>query len=135
MHNKSIYYRCIDHIWRSKRKVNNQVEHVLLKNMFGNLKNFQSYCLKVLKDQEYKCAITGMYLLNGLSNTMPANKKVFSMSINAIDPTVGHVKGNIEWVCRFINVINAEKTKKVHHKDDPPNAWTKELFKKYFLLK
>ena len=133
MYNKSICYKGIMNIWNSKRKVNNEVEHVLLKNMFGNVKNFQSYCLKVLKDQEYKCAITGMYVLNGMQDTMPANKKVFAMSINAIDPTLGHVRGNIEWVCRFINVTNREKDKKIHHKDDPPNAWTKELFEKYFL--
>ena len=133
MHWKSMCYRGIKHIWNSKRKVNNQVEHVLLMNMFGNFKNFQSYCLKVLEEQEYKCAITGIYLLNDLYDKMPANKKVFAISINAIDPTLGHVKGNIEWVCRFINVTNREKDKKVHYKDDPPNAWTKELFEKYFL--
>jgi hypothetical protein len=133
MYNKSICYKGIMNIWHSKRKVNNEVEHVLLKNMFGQLKHFQSYCLKVLKDQEYKCAITGMYVLNGMEDTMHDEKKVFAMSINAIDPTLGHVRGNIEWVCRFINVINREKNKKVHHKDDPANAWTRELFKKYFL--
>ncbi|MAJ81512.1 MAG: hypothetical protein CMF41_01200 [Legionellales bacterium] len=133
MHRKSICYRSISHIWNSKRKVKNQVEHVLLKNMFGDLKNFKSYCKKVLEDQDYRCAITGIYLLNGMYDTMPDEEKVFAMSINAIDPKVGHVKGNIEWVCRFINVINAEKNKKVHHKDDPPNGWTKELFEKYFL--
>tara|TARA_B100001059_G_C17788333_1_gene558550 strand:+ start:727 stop:1746 length:1020 start_codon:yes stop_codon:yes gene_type:complete len=133
MHYKSICYQGIGSVWKSKRKVNNQVEHVLLKNMFGNLKNFQSYCLKVLKDQDYKCAITGMYLLNGMYDTMKDKKKVFSMSINAIEPTLGHVKENIEWVCRFINVCNREKSKTYHHKDDPPNAWTKELFQKYFL--
>jgi len=134
MRNKSICYRGISHMWLSKRKINNQVEHVLLKNMFGDFKNFQSYCLEVLKDQEYKCAVSGMYLLNGMQDTMPDEKKVFAMSINAIDPTLGHVKGNIEWVCRFINVTNKEKDKKIHHKDDPPNAWTKELFQKYFLF-
>lgn len=133
MHNKSICYHGIHGIWKSKRKINNQVEHVLLKNMFGDFKNFKSYCLKVLKDQDYKCAITGIYLLNGMYDTMPDEEKVFAMSINAIDPKLGHVKGNIEWVCRFINVTNREKDKKIHHKDDPPNAWTKELFQKYFL--
>lgn len=133
MHRKSICYHGICNIWNSKRKVNNQVEHDLLVSKFGTLKNFQSYCLKVLKDQEYKCAVSGMYLLNDLYDKMPANKKVFSMSINAIDPTLGHVRGNIEWVCRFINICNKEKSKTYHRKDDPPNAWTKELFKKYFL--
>ena len=129
----SISYICIKNIWSSKRMVNNQVEHDLLVNMFHTRDNFQSYCLKVLEDQKYKCAISGIYLLNGLQDTMHANEKVFSMSINAIDPTLGHVKGNIEWVCRFINVINVEKTKTYHYKDDPPNAWTKELFQQYFL--
>ena len=112
MHRKSICYTGIMNIWHSKRKVNNQVEHVLLKNMFGNVKNFQSYYLKVLKDQDYRCTITGIYLLNGMQDTMPDKEKVFSMSINAIDPTLGHVRGNIEWVCRFINVCNNEKSKK-----------------------
>lgn len=130
---KSICYKGIMGIWNSKRSINGQVEHDLLKEKFVDRKNFQSYCLELLKKQEYKCAISGIYLLNGPCNTMPANKKVFSMSINAIEPTVGHVKGNIEWVCRFINVTNTEKDKKIHYKDDPPNAWTKELFQKYFL--
>ena len=133
MHRKSICYRVITNVWYSKRKVNNQVEHALLKNMFGDFKNFESYCKKVLEDQDYRCAITGIYLLNGMYDTFPDEEKVFAMSINAIDPKVGHVKGNIEWVCRFINVINREKDKKVHHKHDPPNAWTKDLFEKYFL--
>ena len=133
MHWKSICYKGILNIFNSKRKVKGQVEHDLLKNMFGNLKNFQSYCKKVLEDQDYKCAITGIYLLNGMQDTMPDEEKVFAMSINAINPTLGHVKGNIEWVCRFINVTNKEKSKKCHYKDDPPNAWTKDLFEKYFL--
>ncbi len=130
---KSICYKTIMNVWNSKRKVKNQVEHDLLKDMFGDLKNFKSYCKKVLEDQDYKCAITGIYLLNGIPDSMKDEEKVFAMSINAIDPTVGHVRGNIEWVCRFINVTNREKDKKVHYKDDPPNAWTKELFQKYFL--
>lgn len=133
MYNKSICYKGIYSIWNSKRKVNNQVEHDLLKDMFGDFKNFKSYCKKVLEDQDYRCAITGIYLLNGMYDTISDEEKVFSMSINAIDPKVGHVKGNIEWVCRFINVTNREKDKKVHHKHDPPNAWTKDLFEKYFL--
>jgi hypothetical protein len=128
----STCYKSINHIWNSKRLINNQVEHYLLKNTFYNRENFQSYCLNLLRDQNYKCAVSGINLINGNYKTRPS-EKVFAMSINAINPTLGHVKGNIEWVCRFINVINNEKQKKVHHKDDPPNGWTKELFKKYFL--
>lgn len=134
MKNKSICYQGIGGVWKSKRKLHNQVEHDLLKEMFVTFDNFKSYCLEVLKDQEYKCAVSGICLLNGPCDTMPNKEKVFAMSINAIDPTLGHVKGNIEWVCRFINVTNREKDKKIHHKDDPPNAWTKELFQKYFLF-
>lgn len=133
MDRKSICYQGIGSVWRSKRKVNNQVEHDLLKEMFVTFDNFKSYCLEVLKKQEYKCAVSGICLLNGMYDTMSDKEKVFSMSINAIDPTLGHVKGNIEWVCRFINVCNMEKNKTYHYKDDPPNAWTKELFQKYFL--
>ena len=130
---KSICYKGIIGIWNSKRSINGQVEHDLLKNEFGNVKNFRSYCLEVLKKQEYKCAVSGIYLLNGPYDTMSDKEKVFGMSINAINPTLGHVKKNIEWVCRFINVTNTEKSKTYHHEDDPPNAWTKELFQKYFL--
>ena len=130
MDRKSICYKGIMNIWNSKRSINGQVEHDLLKEKFVDRKNFQSYCLELLKKQEYKCAISGIYLLNGPCNTMPANKKVFSMSINAIEPTLGHVKGNIEWVCRFINVTNTEKDKKIHYKDD--HTWTKELFQNIF---
>ena len=133
MHTKSICYKGIMNIWNSKKNINGQVEHDLLKEKFVDRKNFQSYCLELLKKQEYKCAISGIYLLNGPCNTMSDKEKVFAMSINAIDPTLGHVRGNIEWVCRFINVTNTEKDKKIHYKDDPPNAWTKELFQKYFL--
>ena len=133
MHRKSICYQGIWSIWKSKKKVDNKVEHDLLKEMFVTFYNFKSYCLEVLKKQEYKCAVSGIYLLNGPSDTMSDKEKVFAMSINAIDPTLGHVKGNIEWVCRFLNVCNMEKNKTYHHKDDPPNGWTKELFQKYFL--
>ena len=131
---KSICYKGIMGIWNSKRSINGQAEHDLLKEMFVDRKKFQSYCLELLKKQEYKCAVSGIYLLNGLYDTMHDKEKVFGMSINAIDPTLGHVKENIEWVCRFINVTNTEKKKTYHHEDDPPNAWTKELFQKYFLV-
>ena len=133
MYRKSICYVGIINIWKSIRKVNGQVEHDLLKEMFVTFDNFKSYCLELLKNQEYKCAVSGIYLLNGPYDTMSDKEKVFAMSINAIDPTLGHVRGNIEWVCRFINVTNKEKSKTYHHEGDPPNAWTKELFQEYFL--
>ena len=53
----------------------------------------------------------------------------FQPSLDAIDPTKGHVPGNLRVVCRFLNAIDCSKcnTLKAEH----AHSWTRELWTQY----
>ena len=57
-------------------------------------------------------------------------------SLDAIDPKRGHVRGNLRWICVFLNATNYSKTRTVargsrHQTPNVPTAWTPRLFKQY----
>lgn len=54
------------------------------------------------------------------------------MSIDAIQPTLGHVPGNMRIVCRFLNPVCRDKDKTYDDPHDGPSQWTPELFRQYF---
>ena len=105
----------------------------LLINKFPKLKHYVKHCFELAEKQKFKCALSGITPINGFPSKIKGIDKVFQWSLNAIDPTKGHIPGNIEWVCYCFNPINRDKDKKIHYADDHPAAWTKELFKEYFL--
>lgn len=107
----------------------------LLINKFSKRKHYVKYCFELAEKQGYKCALSGIRPINGKPSKIKGIDKIFQWSLNAIDPTKGHIPGNIEWVCYCFNPINRDKDKKIHYDDDHPAAWTKELFKEYFLNK
>ena len=100
----------------------------LCRAVFGDLKTLLKEMKVLLKDQNAKCAISGFLLRNGLSS-----ESYYKMSLDAIDPRKGHVRGNLQWVCRFMNNANQDKQKKSDDadskKDYPPSVWTPELFR------
>ena len=55
----------------------------------------------------------------------------FKMSLDAIVPTRGHVRGNLQWVCWGLNSTNRDKTKRCHDENDPDSAWTRETLAAY----
>ena len=56
--------------------------------------------LKILEDQKFLCAVSGVLLTHNLYDP-------FGASIDRIDSTKGHVRGNIQIVCIFINHAKA----------------------------
>lgn len=59
------------------------------------------YCIELLNNQNHKCAISGVSMTTitgeGQVNT--------NISIDRIDSSKGYVKGNIQFVCRIINIM------------------------------
>ena len=103
----------------------------LLIKKFPKLKHYVKHCFELAKEQNFKCALSGIVPINGKPSKLEGIDKVFQWSLNAIDPTKGHIPGNIEWVCYCFNPTNCDKMKKIRYDDDHPSAWTKELVQEY----
>ena len=56
------------------------------------------------------------------------------MSLDAIEPRKGHVKGNLRWVCKFLNSINCDKFKRDGAKNGPLSYWIRDSFGTYFAI-
>ena len=88
-----------------------------------------AYELQMLKKQEYRCAITGMVMSD--TTESESRNRPFAPSLDAIDPTEGHIPGNTRWICSFLNSSNNDKQKTQCFTDDAPTAWTSERWKQY----
>jgi hypothetical protein len=53
-----------------------------------------------LKDQDFKCALTGIPL-----NVILLTRKETNASVDRIDSSKGYVKGNIQWVTKDVNLM------------------------------
>ena len=120
---KSVFYRSANHAYDKDNK--------LLINKFPKLKHYIKHCFELAEKQKFKCALSGIVPINGKPSKLEGIDKVFQWSLNAIDPTKGHIPGNIEWVCYCFNPTNCDKKKKIRYDDDRPSAWTKELVQEY----
>lgn len=98
------------------------------KAAFGTVGEMFLYTKELLSNQGARCAVSGI-LLRGLSG--PVDERVFRMSVDAIDPLKGHVRGNLRLICQFLQASAGDKTKKTADADDGPSQWTKELFNEY----
>ena len=76
-----------------------------------------------------RCEISGIPLRTNQEKGSP-----FQMSIDAIQPTLGHVPGNMRIVCRFLNPACCDKRKTHEDPEDGPSQWTPELFRQYFRI-
>ena len=76
-----------------------------------------------------RCEISGIPLRANQQKGSP-----FQMSIDAINPTLGHVPGNMRIVCRFLNPSCFDKRKTYDDPHDGPSQWTPELFRQYFRI-
>ena len=92
---------------------------------FGSLQAFCNYLSYILKTQQGQCAIIGIRLRDNFDledgatymkdyyNDLGSEYKVSGadvqrmcfMSLDARDPTKGHIRGNIRWVIRCLNLV------------------------------
>ena len=61
------------------------------------------YVCELWEKQNGKCAITNMQMLTEYNNLM-------AVSVDRIDSSKGHVKGNIQLVCQFVNFAKRHHT-------------------------
>ena len=53
------------------------------------------------------------------------------MSVDAVEPLKGHVRGNLRLICQFLQASAGDKTKKTTDGRDGPSQWTPTLFREY----
>ena len=125
----------------------------LCRNQFGNIDALFRYGLELWEEQGLLCDLSGILLQGNDCEdrkaaedseavravaSLPVQTKAslpkhsfFKMSLDAIVPTRGHVRGNLQWVCWGLNSTNCDKTKRCHDEDDPDSAWTRETLAAY----
>lgn len=97
------------------------------RNQFLNIDTFWKFAIGLWYSQNMRCAISGI-LLQGAD----AQEPFFKMSLDAINPCKGHVKGNLRWICQGLNSTNTAKLMKSNQEYDPDtNTWTKQKFRAY----
>ena len=102
------------------------------REQFGNRDALFKYGLSLLAEQGFLCALSGIYLTGRLDKADSHGH--FQMSLDAIEPTKGHVKGNLRWVCRFLNSTNRDKDKRDDATDGPRSYWIRDSFGTYFAI-
>ncbi|MBD3350017.1 MAG: hypothetical protein GF364_00845 [Candidatus Lokiarchaeota archaeon] len=60
------------------------------------------YVATMLKNQDYKCKLSGVQLTH--------TKSLNSMSIDRIDNNLGHIKNNVQLICRGLNIAKNKHT-------------------------
>lgn len=130
------WFRCVRTTWPRQNAAYASCTSVwhrrdaLCKAQFASVRELFIYTLDLLREQDCRCAITGVWM-QGRHATEQFN--VFQMSLDAINPRKGHVRGNLRWVCMFLNSTNRDKDKKYVASDDSkyPTAWNKRVFVQY----
>jgi hypothetical protein len=98
---------------------------------FESVGEMFTYVYDLLVQQKAICART-KFLMNehrGTKKRLKDSTNLFQPSLNAINPSLGHKRGNLEWVCAFVN--SNDQDKKNNKKGDVVTGWTKESFKSY----
>jgi hypothetical protein len=112
-------YSCVCHIYgRDKRA----------RAIWKSVDNMWRWACNHLKEINGRCEISHILLQ---TNEHPSNWQV---SIDAIDPTKGHVPGNLRFICLFLNCANFSTTKTYTDEHDGVSAWTRDLFVQYFKI-
>ena len=66
------------------------------------------YLLELLELQEYCCALSGIKLTHQLHDLR-------AVSIDRIDSSIGHIKGNVQLTCQLFNMGKGNKTNVMVH--------------------
>jgi len=113
-------YMCCNNIFTRDEKA---------RDAFGSRNATWQWARAHLESIGGRCEISGIPLRTNQEKGSP-----FQMSIDAINPTLGHVPGNMRLVCRFLNPSCREKDKIFDDPKDGPSQWTPELFRQYFRI-
>ena len=92
---------------------------------FGEVSSFSDHCGSLLETQGGLCAISGIRLVG------PEGPSWRRMSLDAIDPCKGHVRGNLRWVAMFLNTVCNDKRRLYKRDSDEPTQWTPALYRQY----
>ena len=95
------------------------------KRAFGESKALADHAETLLREQKGLCALSGIRLVgpNG-----PAWRR---MSLDAVDPLLGHVPGNLRWICMFLQCVCNDKKRLYTSGSEEPTQWTPELYRTY----
>jgi len=111
----NVVYQSCSHAYDADKKTQAQ---------FSTLREFFHHCLELLRAQGARCAISDI----PMDGHRGSADSFFQPSLDAIDPTLGHVKGNLRWV---ILCLNATDCAKVNPNDSKNSRWTKQKFLQY----
>ena len=92
---------------------------------FGDSAALAAHAEDLLRDQRGLCAVSGIRLVG------PDGPAWRRMSLDAVDPCRGHVRGNLRWVCLFLNAINNDKRRLYTTGAEEPTQWTPRLYRQY----
>ena len=95
------------------------------KKYFESLHVMFEYVYDLLVSQGAICAVTD-FLMDEHAGSEPS---AFQPSLDAINPSLGHRPGNLQWVCCFVNSTDLDKKNDVQ--DDTPTGWKRLIFKSY----
>lgn len=96
--------------------------HPDMKEEFGKFHQAWEYCKDLLIAQRFRW---GNILMTDTSSE-PLHRRMFAPSLSIIDPKLGAVMGNLEWIPACLNIHSFHKNK------GPTLArWTPEAFEKY----
>lgn len=118
-------YECCKSIFYEKSR--GVYKDMKCRNQFLTIDTFWKYAIDLWYSQNMRCAVSDI-LLQGAD----AQEPFFKMSLDSIDPRVGHVKGNLRWICQGLNSTNMVKLMKNNQEyDHDTNAWTRQNFRAY----
>lgn len=89
---------------------------------------FFKHAYALLVDQRARCDTSTILM----SEHCYTDSSAFQPSLDAIVPSLGHVKGNLRWVCACLN--STDHSKKNKSPDGEPQSWTPALFRQYIGL-
>jgi len=121
---KMALYQCCHGIYKRDK---------LCRAQFSSRKAFHKWAWERLKSIQCHCEISDIFLLGG--EARKTDDAMYMMSIDAIDPRLGHVKGNMRIVCQFLNSTNRDKDKTYQDDEDHkyPTSMTREIFNECLL--
>lgn len=95
------------------------------RGQFATVAAFVEYTRQLFARQSGFCAVSHIFMDDNLTDSI-----AFKPSLDAVDPSLGHVRGNLRWVCRFLNSTNNTK-RDATKQSSAPLAWTPALFFQY----
>ena len=98
---------------------------LLTRQHFRTYGAFKTHATRLLQTQKNRCAISTITM----SYKRGENSWPFQPSLDAIEPAIGHISGNLRWVCLFLNATDFSKVNR--HPDEVPHRWTSTLFRQY----